>query len=145
MKARNALVSLVMMLLLVLPAHAVGKGELQQYFKDTAHKVKATDVVAEKRAILNGSLGTMSRVLDILQQSPSLSSSDAIGIERLKTTLRDKQSELLGVNGFVPVPDAKLNAFADFVVQDLEQADQVITISLVTLLVGIIVLILLLR
>jgi hypothetical protein len=145
MKARNALVSLVMILLLVLPAHALGKGEVQQYFKDTAQKVKATDVATEKRAILNGSLGTMSRVLDILQQSPSLSSTDAVGIERLKTTLRDKQNELVGANGFAPVPDAKLNAFADYVVQDLEQADQVITISLVTLLVGIIILILLLR
>jgi len=145
MKARTVVVSLLMMLLLALPAYAAGKGEVQQFFKDTAHKVKATDVAAEKRAILTGSLGTMTRVLDILQQSPSLSSGDAAGIERLKATLRDKEDELSGVNGFAPVPDARLNAFADYVVQDLEQADQVITISLVTLLVGIILLILLLR
>ena len=145
MKTRNAFVSLVMLLFFVLPAHAVGKGELQQYFKETAQKVKATDVVAEKRAILTGSLNTMSRVLAILQQTPSVSPTDAVGIERLKANLRDKQNELSGEHGFVPVPDVRLNAFADYIVQDLEQADQVITISLVTLLVGIIILILLLR
>lgn len=145
MNTRNGVVSLIMMLLLAVPAYAIGTDEVQHYFKDTARKVKATDIVVEKRAILHGSLGTMSRVLDALQQSPSLSSGDAAGIQRLKATLRDKQNELSGVDGFTRVPDAQLNAFADYVVQDLEQADQVITISLVTLLVAIILLVLLLR
>jgi hypothetical protein len=145
MKTRNVVVSLVMMLLFAMPAHAVGKGEVQQYFRDTAMRVKATNVAAEKRAILNGSLNTMTGVLVILQRTPTLSPSDAVGIERLKANLRDKQNELSGEHGFVQVPDARLNSFADYVVQDLEQADQVITISLVTLLVGIIILILILR
>jgi hypothetical protein len=145
MKVRNVLALTVMMSLLGLTAHADGKGDLQQYLKDTAHRVKSTNVAAEKRAILTGSMGTMTRVLDILHESPTLSGSDAIGIERLRTSLLDKQNQLAGTNGYDPVPDAKLNAFAEYIVQDTEQADQVITISLVTLLVGVIVLILLLR
>ncbi len=145
MKAHNVLAVTIMMSLLGLSAHADGKGDLQQYLKDTAHRVKSTNVAAEKRAILTGSMGTMTRVLDILHESPTLSSADAIGIERLRTSLLDKQHQLSGTNGYEAVPDARLNAFAEFIVQDTEQADQVITISLVTLLVGIIVLILLLR
>jgi hypothetical protein len=145
MTVRNVLVLAVMTSLLGLPVHANSKGDLQQYLKDTAHRVKSTEVAAEKRAILTGSIGTMSRVLDILHESPSLSHADVVGIERLRTSLRDKQNQLTGTDGYVAVPDEKLNAFAEYVVQDAEQADQVITISLVTLLVGIIVLILLLR
>jgi hypothetical protein len=132
-----------MMLVLALPAHADGKGELQKYFSDAATKVKATEDPSEKRAILNESFQTMFKALDIVQQSPSISKDEGVGIDRFKATLQEKQDELAGINGYVRVSDVQLNAFSDYVVQDMEQADQVITISVITLLLIIILIVLL--
>ncbi|HSQ76746.1 MAG TPA: hypothetical protein VLT13_14380 [Bacteroidota bacterium] len=47
------------------------------------------------------------------------------------------------MNGYAGVSDAQLNGFSEYVVQDMEQADQLITISLVTLLLIIILIVLL--
>ncbi len=145
MTARIAFGSIVMMFLLTLPANAGGKGELQKYFSDAASKVKATENPSEKRTILNESFQTMSKALDIVQSSTSISKDDGVGIDRIKATLQEKQDELAGSNGYVRVPDEQLNAFSDYVVQDMEQADQIITISLVTLLLVIILIVLLVK
>mgnify|MGYP001610489584 FL=1 len=145
MKTRIAFGSIVMMFLLALPANAGGKGELQKYFSDAANKVKATDNPSEKREILNESFQTMSKALDIVQSSPSISKDDGVSIDRFKATLQEKQDELAGSNGYARVSDEQLNAFSDYVVQDMEQADQIITISLVTLLLIIILIVLIVK
>lgn len=142
MTARRVCGAIVMMSVLTLTAFAGGKGELQKYFSNAATKVKATEQPSEKRAILNESLQTMSRALDMVQQSPSISTDDRERIDWVKATLQEKSDELAGTNGFAPVPDAQLNAFSQYVVQDMEQADQMITISLVTLLLIIILVVL---
>ena len=49
----------------------------------------------------------------------------------------------MGSNGYERVSDAQLNAFSDYVVQNMEQADKTITISLVTALLIVIIIILL--
>ena len=134
-----------MMFVLALPANAGGKGELQKYFSDAANKVKATDNPSEKRKILNESFQTMSKALDMVQDSSLISKDDGVRIDRFKATLQEKQDELAGSNGYVRVSDAQLNAFSDYVVQDMEQADQIITISLVTLLLIIILVVLIVR
>ena len=87
----------------------------------------------------------MSKALDIVQRSSSLSKEDAIAIDRVKATLQEKRDELAGVNGYARVSDENLNAFSDYVVQDMEQADTVITISLVTLLLIILLIVLIVR
>jgi hypothetical protein len=133
-----------MMFVLALPGIAGGKGELQKYFSDVASNVKATNDPAEKRAILNQSFQTMSKALDLVRNSPSISKDEAVGIDRFKASLQEKQDELTGINGFVRVPDVQLNAFSNYVVQDMEQADQVITISVVTLLLIILLIVVLL-
>jgi hypothetical protein len=134
-----------MMLLLALPAHAGGKGDLQQYFSDAANKVKATVNASEKRTILNESFQTMSKALNMVQSSTSISKDDNVGIDLFITALQEKQDELAGTNGYVRVPDEQLNAFSNYVVQDMEQADQIVTISLVSLLLIIILIVLLVR
>jgi hypothetical protein len=144
MKAGTALGTLLMALVLALPANAGGMGGIQQYFSDTAGKVKATDKPVEKRAILNDSFDAMAKALETAQGSASLSHNDVAGIERIRAMLQDKRDELDGVNGYVRVPDEALNAFSDYVVQDMEQADEVVTISLVALLLIIILIVLLL-
>ncbi len=134
-----------MMFVLALPANAGGKDELQGYFSNAATKVKATDNPSEKRQILNESFQTMEKALDMVQGSSSISSSDRAGIDRLKATIRDKQDELAGVNGYVRVPDDQLNAFSNYTVQDMEQADTIVTVSLVTLILLAILLVLLVK
>lgn len=145
MTARIAFGSIVMMFVLALTANADGKGELQKYFNDAASKVKATENPSEKRTILNESFQTMSKALDIVGRSPSISKADRVGIDRFKATLQEKQDELVGGNGYACVPDDQLNAFSLYVVQDMEQADQIISISLVTLLLIILLIVLLVR
>ena len=142
MLARIILGLIVMTFVLVQPDNAGEKGELQKYFNDAANKVKATNNPSEKRTILNESFQTMSKALDRVESSGLISKDDRIGIDRFKATLQEKQDELAGSNGYVGVPDEQLNAFSHYVVQDAEQADVVITISLVTLLLIIILILL---
>lgn len=144
MKTRRGFAVIVMILILAVTAQADGKGQLQKYFSDTANKVKATENAAEKRAILQESFESMSGVLDMVQRAPSISEADRAGLDRLQSTLKEKQDELAGVNGFERVADGQLNAFAQYVVQDMEQADQMITISVVTLLLILILVVLIL-
>jgi len=133
----------MLMGLLTFPAHADGTGAIQRYFSDVANRVKAADGPSDKRDILDGSLHTMSTALDMLGTSATMSPEDAAGIDRVRALIQEKRDELAGRNGYVRVPDGQLNNFADYVVQDMEQADQLITISLITLLLIIILVILL--
>jgi hypothetical protein len=132
------------MSVLALPAFAGGKGEIQKYFSDAATRAKATADPVEKRQILDESFNTMFTALDIAQTLPFISKNDSLGIVRFRATLREKQDELAGRNGYVRVSDQQLNAFSSYVVQDIEQADEVITISLLTLVLIILLVVLLL-
>ncbi|MBK6914922.1 MAG: hypothetical protein IPH11_15165 [Ignavibacteriales bacterium] len=142
MKAIIAFVSGIIIFGLVIPINAGGKGELQKHFSDVANKVKATENAAEKRAILENSFKDMSEALDKVQSSFLVSKEDKDGIENLKATLKENQDELAGINGYERVPDSQLNNFSNYVVQNMAQADQVITISLVAALLIIIIIIL---
>ena len=142
MKARTVFGILAMMMIMVQTGIAGGKEDIQKYFNNTACKVKATDNPAEKREILDKSFQTMSKVLDMVQSSPLISKEDRAGIDHFKASLQEKQDELTGMNGYDRVPDAQLDAFSDYVVQDMEQA-RTITISLVAALLIVIILVLL--
>ena len=145
MKTRKIFGSIVMMFVLVFTVNAGGKGELQKYFSDASSKVKAAENPMEKRAILNTSFKTMFIALTMVQQMPSVSNDDGIAINQIKATLQEKQDELTGSNGYDRVKDVQLNAFSEYVVQDMEQADPIISISLVTLLLIIILILLVVR
>jgi len=142
MKAITVFLVIIMMFVLVQAGTAGGKDDIQKYFNDTACKVKATDDPVQKRDILNNSLQTMSQALERVESSGLISQDDRSGIDRFKTTLLEKQDEFTGSNGYERVTDAQLNAFSDYVVQDMQQADRTITISLVSALLIIIILIL---
>ena len=143
MLARTVVGVIIMMFALVQTGNAVGADDIQKYFNDTARKVKATEDPAQKREILNKSFEKMSKALDKVQSSPLISKDDRVGIALLKSTLQEKQDELTGLNGYERVGDNQLNAFSDYVVQDMEQASQTVTISLVALLLIIIIVVLL--
>jgi len=142
MLRRTAVSLAVMVFVMAFAGIAQGQDKLQNYFSDVACKVKAAAEPSQKREILDESFVRMSKALDAVQKSPLISKADKVGIDQVKTVLKDKQEELAGVNGYERVPDAQLNAFADYVVQDMEQAAQTVTLSLVTLLLIILIVIL---
>jgi hypothetical protein len=144
MKARTVLGVLVMMSVMAQGGIAGGRDGIQKYFNDTAGKVKATADPVQKREILNKSLQAMSKAIDKVEGSGLISQKDRAGMDLFKNTLQAKQDELAGINGYERVSDEQLNAFSDYVVQDMEQAAERVTISLVSLLLIIIILILIL-
>ena len=144
MKAILAFVSVLIMFVFVIPLNAGGNAELKQYFSKAADKVKATQNADEKREILNESFNSMSKIFDKVLNSELISESDRAGIEQYKAILLEKQNELKGSNGYDRVPDTQLNNFANFVVQDMEQADSTITISVIAAILIILLIVLIL-
>jgi hypothetical protein len=144
MKALIASVSFLLMFVLAIPVNADGKDELKQYFSKAADKVKATENADEKREILNESFNNMSKILDKVLSSELISENDRAGIKQYKAILQEKQNELKGSSGYDRVPDTQLNNFANYVVQDMEQADSTVTISVIALILIIILVVLLL-
>jgi len=121
---------------------AMAQDVIHTHLNDTVIKVKATDDPVQKRAILGENVDGLIKAIDTVQGSPGVSKEDAAGLDELKVALQEKSDELGGRNGFDPVPDNQLNAFSDYVVQDIEQAAETITISVVTLLLILIIIIL---
>lgn len=144
MKSRITLGLIVLMFVFSIPVLAAGEGELQKHFNEAVVKVKATEDAAAKREILNDSFESMLNALDKVESLGLVSQEESEGIDIFKTSLKEKQDELNGINGFERVQDSQLNDFSNYVVQDMEQADQMITISLVTALLIIILLVLIL-
>lgn len=130
------------LLAVVHTGQAQGTDRIQNYLSDTAVKVKAADSPAAKRAILGNSLSAMTQALDRIETSGLVSADDKQAVTRFQTAIQDKRDELAGTNGFSPVPDGQLNAFADYVVQDLQQAERTVTIGLVAALLIIIIVLL---
>jgi hypothetical protein len=142
MKTRIVLGVFMMLFVFVQAGNAGEKNTIQKYFNNTASKVKATDDPVQKREILNNSLQNMTKGLDRVESLGLISQDDRGSIDNFKAALQEKKDELMGSNGFDPVPDAQLNGFSDYVVQDMEQAERQITISLVAALLIVIIIIL---
>ena len=143
MLGRTAFRLIVIMFVVFYAGIAFGQDVLQKYLNETSLKVKATTDPSQKREILNESFEKMSKALDKVQSSPLVSKEDRASLDLFKATLQEKLEELTGLNGYERVSDEQLDAFSDYVVQDMEQADRTVTISLVTLLLIIIIVILL--
>lgn len=144
MFGKTAIRVAVMVFVIAVAGIAQGQDKIQNYVSDAAIKAKATTDPVQKREILNKSFESMVTALNRVQGSPLVSSEDKAGLEHYKVILKDKQDELAGTNGYQRVSDAQLDAFANYSVQDMEQAAQTVTISVVTLLLVLIIVILLL-
>jgi len=139
---KNALRLIVVIGALGYAGVALGQDKVHNYFNDAALKVKATESPVQKREILSKNLSEMTRAIDTAKGAPLTSEQDNASLDRIKATLQEKSDELAGTNGFERVPDDQLNAFATYIVQDMEQADKNITISLVAALLIVIIIIL---
>ncbi len=141
---RITIVGLMLLLAGLLQVASAQEKQLQQYLSDVVTQVKQTADPVEKRALLDGALQKVDNALTVASQSPLTSKEERGGLLSIKRSIQDKLDELHGRNSFTRVEDRDLNAFAEYSVQDLEQADQWITISVTTLLL-IVIIILLLR
>ena len=139
---KKALHLLVVMGVLGWAGTAMSQDKVHNYLNDTSLKVKAATSPEQKREILSNSLSEMTRAIDKVKGAPLATDQDRANLDRLQVTLQEKSDELVGANGFDRVPDDQLNAFSTYVVQDMEQADKTITVSLVVALLIIIIIIL---
>ncbi|MBR9976382.1 MAG: hypothetical protein KFF77_12420 [Bacteroidetes bacterium] len=144
MMVRTILGAFIVLFAMTQAVSAGGAGDIGSHFNNMSREVKATDNPAQKRDILRNSLETMTKALDRIENFNLVSVEDRAGAKLLRATLQEKQDELGGMNGFERVADNQLNAFGDYVVQDMQQADQYITVSLVAVLLIVILLVLIL-
>ena len=139
---KKALHLLVVMGVLGWAGTAMSQDKVHNYLNDTSLKVKAATSPEQKREILSNSLAEMTRAIDTVKGAPLATDQDRANLDRLQVTLQEKSDELVGANGFDRVPDDQLNAFSTYIVQDMEQADKTINISLVVALLIVIIIIL---
>jgi len=132
------------LLLVTAPARAdvTPHEQLKQHIHDAVEKVKAAPTAAEKRSILDDELRAMTTALSRARQMTDRSS-EKESIDALRARVQEKLDELHGQNGYTAVPDEELDTFADYVQQDFEQADRVVTISVTTALLIVLILLLL--
>lgn len=136
-------------LLIALPVLAqdgITKAEnkLKGYFSSVALQVKKERNPAEKREILNRSFAKVFTTANKIEQMPAFSSSDLQVVAELRSRTQEKFDELNGLNNYQAVSDAQLDQFADYVVQDLEQARPITIVTTTGVLIVIALLILLL-
>jgi hypothetical protein len=141
---KSALPLLVVIGVLGWAGTAMSQDKIHNYLNDTSLKVKAATSPEQKREILATNLGQLARAINTVKGAPLTTDQDRVNLSRLQATLQEKSDELIGANGFDRVPDNQLNAFSTYVVQDMEQADRTITVSLVVVLLVVIILILIL-
>lgn len=105
--------------------------------------VERTSNPIEKRKVLNNTFDKFINVIERVEKTELISEENKAVLTEYKTNFVDKKNELNGMNGFAKVPDNKLNNYANFVQQDLEQANRIVTISLTTVLLIVLILLLL--
>lgn len=116
----------------------------KQHINKIVERVEKAEDPAQKRDILNSSFDKMISTFDKVLNRELASSDDREAIKALKANIQEKKNELNGTEGYRKVADNKLNNFANYVQQDLEQADTVVISISATLLAVILVLLLLL-
>jgi len=116
---------------------------LKDYMNETNQKVKQADMPEVKRLILNNSLTHLDNVMQEVENMPGVSKDNLAAVQAYRNKVQNKINELNGKDGYERVPDNQLNAFSNYVMQDLEQADRVLTISLTTALLVVLILLLL--
>ena len=117
--------------------------KLKKQINEMVENVQTAETAVEKRTILNHSFDDLMTAFNKVSAMDRVPASDKEAIADFKNTIQEKKDELNGTNGYDKVPDTQLDEFADYVQQDIEQADRAITISLTTALLIVIILLLL--
>lgn len=117
--------------------------EFKKYIHSMVQDVEQADSADEKREILNRSLNKLQNALVKVENMDGIPEADRDGIANFKDEIREKQMELNGEGRFNRVSNSELNKFAEYIQQDLEQADRTLNISLTAALLIVIILLLL--
>lgn len=115
----------------------------KQYMNRMVTEVHKTDDPAEKRALIEESLQKIQEATERVEQLRGVDAEDAEALAALRANITDKLDQLRGENGYDQVADMNLDRFADYVQQDMEQAQRLI-ISISATALALIVLLLLL-
>lgn len=116
----------------------------KKYINNMVQRVEKAEDPAKKREILNNSFDNMISTFNTVRNMGLVSQRDKEALTTLKADIKEKKKELNGLDDYRRVADNKLNNFANYVQQDLEQADTVVISISASLLVAIIILLLLL-
>jgi hypothetical protein len=135
-------------MLIALPALAQNsatkaENKLKDYFSGVALQVKKQSNPAQKREILNRSFEKVFKAADTIERMPAFSPTDLQLVAELRSRTQEKFDELNGLTGYQRVSDAQLDHFADYVVQDTEQAAKTVVITTTTLIIIILIILLL--
>lgn len=119
-----------------------GHQALKKHVNSIVEDVEEAESPEQKREILDESLGDMITAIERVSDRKSVSSSEKENLAEFKNQLSERRDELNGKNGYVAIPNNQLNNFANFVQQDIEQADRLVTLSLTTALLIVLILLL---
>jgi soluble cytochrome b562 len=115
----------------------------KKHFNETVQAVHSTDNADEKRAILNESFNKMISAIDRIESQAPLTEDESAKITSYKLGLTEILNELNGLDGFDKTTDENLDEFSDYSQDYIEQANNTITISVVTVILIAIILLLL--
>ncbi len=120
------------------------ENRLKEYINEISVMIKSTEDPDQKRDILNATLEKIIQSMEIAESLTSISAEDRAALASLKQNFQDKYDELNGQQGFTRVADEDLNDFTDYVLQDLEQARSMLTMSVAAFVIIILLIILIL-
>ncbi|SMO53822.1 hypothetical protein [Gracilimonas mengyeensis] len=117
--------------------------KLKKHINEMVEQVQEESDVQQKRVMLNKSLDDLIKAVDRVESNKMVPDSDKKALADFKESLTDRKNELNGTNGYAKVPGNQLNDYANFIQQEMEQADKVVTLSLTTALLIVLILLLL--
>jgi hypothetical protein len=129
--------------LLALGDQRAPEDRFKERINEIVGEVKEMENPVSKREALNLMLTRVIRALERVEKTPFLSGEEKMQVADLRGRFQDSYDELNGLNGFERVSDGDLNGFADYILQDLEQARRnYVTMSvfvLIAIIVGVII------
>ena len=115
--------------------------EIKKHFNKMVQQVEEADSPEVQRKTINRSLDKMITAVERVEKMSKLDEKEREALASFRKDLADKKDHLNGLNGFAPIANKDLSSYAQFIQQDLEQADT-ITLSLTTVLLIVIILLL---
>lgn len=147
MKALRISLSLIIFLAISQSPAISQSTDLAETFKkhmnETVQEVKNEDNPEKKRAILDRSFNKMFTAIDKIESNATLSDKELAQLQAFKENIVEKSNQLNGRKDYDRISGVDLDEFSDYVQQDMEQADRILTISLTTALLIVIILLLL--
>lgn len=128
--------------LFALTDESVLENRFKQYLNEVRVELKEIEDPVQKRHTLGRAIRMVIRSLERVEDMQSLTEQEQQQLTFLKQSFQDKYDELNGLNGFQKVADQDLDQFVDYVLQDLEQARDYITISVAAAIIIVLLIIL---